>query len=607
MFLRVFLSFLIFFSLPTWVFAVSCERGFSNEEIFISFAKEQIGEGYKAKLGVNWSKEIAENTKHWTRTEVSQFLDFLISRIGGTNVLSKIHHISFGIMNVSFKDFMEMVRFYDQISKDVLDTLLYQMNEYVVDTKDNLPTFIRNYIVDKVKTQQLSEIIGSYFGGVGVAYIMGKLPIHEVNLNDMKSVMYFVNGYISKHGGITEDLGNRVNFFREVVGMEVTQKRPEIVFKNFDELREFGRVLIEEIRREETNNTSVIDLLDSLNRNVTFLLLEKKVNRVFYGLSNAKRHTLIKTVRILREYIEPAEIAKLMVNEPGIYLANPKRLVEVISILKQTYNFSNDKNALEDKNKIRALDKSQEDVSLLGQLFETRTLPVLSSKELIVFIIKENIGYLLLANPTYLKNTITILEKYLSKADVSFMLRYRTNQHIFFQRDLLEIAGSNGLQKIVTVLEKVFEKNEITEIVMRIFFKELKELFDFGYSFAELAEGDSLAISTKLTVNFFPRMWIEAPDQFVSVVDILRFYLDKRSVLFRRINELIEEVDVSSVADVYDALVRMSRAKGHEQMIKLLNSGVSLSEFSPKIQEMKAIENMMSKELGNLSNPDSLH
>lgn len=604
MFLRVFLSFLIFFSLPKWVFAISCEGGFSNEEIFISFAKEQMGEGYKKELGADWSKEIAENTKHWTRTEVSQFLDFLISRIGETNVLSKIHHISFGIVNISFKDFVEMVRFYDQISKDILDTLLYQMNEYVADTKDYLLTFIRNYTIDNVKAQQLSRIIESNFGGVGIAHVMGRLPIHEVNLNDMRSVMYFVNGYISKHGGATEKLGNRVNFFKEVVRMDITQERPKIVFKNFDELREFGGVLIEKIRKEETDNTSMESLLDSLNRSVTFTLLEKKVNRVFYGISNAKRRTLIETVRILEEYIEPAEIAKLMVNEPGIYLANPKHLVEVISILKQAHNFSNDKNTLEDKNKIRAVDKNQEDVSLLGQFFETRILPVLSSKGLIAFIIKGNTGYLLLANPTYLKNTITILEKYLSKADVAFMLRYGTNQHIFFQRDLLEIASSNGLQKVVTVLEKVFEKNEITEIVMRVFFKEL---FELRHSFAELAEGDSPAISTNLTVNFFPRMWIEAPDQFVSVVDMLRFYIDQKSVLFRRVNELIEEVDVFSVADVYDTLVRISRTKGHEQMIRLLNSGISLSELSPKIQETKAVENMMSKEFGNLSDPDSFH
>ena len=594
-FSKFLLSVLLFFSIPNWVLAAPCEGGFANEDIFISFAKKLKGENYEKKLGTDWSHKVAKNTKHWTRMEVSQFMEFLGNRIGEIRTLSTIYIISSGMVNISFKEFMEMVRFYDQISKDILDTLLYQMNEHTVEAADYFLMFIRKYTLDKVKAQEVSNALEGYFGGVGMAHIMGRLSIHEVDLNEIGKVMDFVNTYIRKHGGVPNTLENRVIFFKEVVGMDITQKKPKIILKNFDELRQFGGVLVEEIKRGDTNNITGKDVLDLLNSILTLKLLEVKVNRVFYGISSTRKHTLIETVRILEEYIEPKEVAKLMVNVPEIYLANPKHLTEVIDILKRERDLPDDKIQMVDSNRMGA--------SLMEYLFETQMLPVMSPKELITVIMKENIEYLLLANPIYLQNTINVLKKYLTKVDVALMLRYRTDQHLLFQRDLLEIANTNSLQKIVTVLEKIFGKHEITDILVRNFFHRL---FELRHSFAELTEGSS-DVSTTLTADFFPRIWIETPDQFINIVGIFKTYIEQKSVLLQRIYELIEEIDSHSIKDLYDTLVRISRTQGHDQMARILNSNISLSELSPKMQETKMVEDMIFKETEESEEPPLFH
>ncbi len=581
-FLKSLLSVLLFFSLPNWVLAISCGEVFANKEVFISFAKKLRGEGYEKEFGTDWSQKVAENTKHWTRMEVSQFMDFLNNRIGEENTLKRIEFISSGMVNVSFKEFMEMVKFYDQISKDILDILLYQMSQRIAETRDYFLMFMRNYTLDTVKAQKLSKVIGDYFGGVGIAHVMSRVSIHEVDVKEIGRVMYFVNTYISKYGGSPNILENRVDFFREVVRVDIIQKRPKIILKNFDELKQFGGVLVEEIRRKSTHNTTVKNMLDLLNSTLTVALLDVKVNRMFYILSTAKKHTLIETVRILEEYIEPKEIAQLMVNVPEIYLANPKHLMEVINILKQEHVLPNDKVILDSEGKMKMIDSNHVGVSLVEYLFKKQVLPVINPNELITVIMQKNIEYLLLANPVYLRNTISILKKYLTKTDVALMLRYRTDQHLSFQGNLLEIASTNNLQRIVIVLEKTFETSEITDILVRNFFHEL-------------FEGNS-DISTTLAANFFPRIWKETPDQFINIVGVFRTYIEEKSVLLQRIYELIEEVDPYSIRDLYDSLVQMSRTRGREQVVRVLNSNISLSELSPKMQETKMIENMISRE-----------
>lgn len=604
-FLKLLLSFLLFLSLSNWTLATPCEGGFANEDIFISFAKKLRGNDYEKEIGVHWSRKVAENTEHWTRREVSEFIDFLSHRIGEERTLLTIHYISSGITGISFKEFMEMVRFYDQISKDILDALLYQMNEHTVEAVDYFLIFVKNYTSNTVKAKELSKVLGSYFEGVGVAHVMGRLPLHEVDLKEIGEVMGFVNSYIGKHGGVPNISENRVNFFREVVRMNIAQGRPKIVLKNLGEVKQFGEALLEEIRRADANSTAVKDVSDLLNNIVALKLLEVKVNGVFYGLSIVGKRTLIETVRILEEYIEPKEVAELMVNVPEIYLANPKHLAEVINILKREHDLPNDGVILESEGKMKMVDSHRVGVSLMEYVFETQVLPVMSAKELITVIMRENIGYLLLANPVYLQNTINILKKYLNKIDVALMLRHRTSQHLLFQRDLLEISHTNGLQKIVTALEKIFEKEEITDILVRNF---LHELFDLRHAFAEWTEeGNPTDVSTTLMADFFPRVWMEAPDQFINMVDLFRTYIAQRSVLLQRVYELIEEIDSYSVQDLYETLVQMSREQSHEQMTRILNSDISLSELSPKMQETKIVKDMIFEESEEFEGPPSFH
>ena len=572
MFLKFLLSVLLFFSLPNWVLATSCEDVFASKKTFISFAKKLRGEDYEKELGTDWSQKVAENTKHWNRMEVSQFIDFLSNRIGEENTLRRVESISSIIVDISFSDFMSMVRSYDQINKDIIDTLMYSVFHF--------SDFMQNHIANKIETQELSRIIESYFGGVSAAYIVGALSIHDVNINEIKKAVYFVNSYTARHGIITDHPASRLNYFKEMIFLP-SEKRIErgikggvlSILNNFSELREFIRLVFDEVARMDREGTHFSDSRNRVLYSLKMAIVDPFLKSFF---SMAKIRNLVEIVRIIEEYIEPSEIAKLMVRGEEIYLANPKHLIQVIKVLNQVRRISTDETISQKENEnIRITDKSQKNTSALGQFFEEQTLSMLSVKDFIIFVMKHNMKYLLLAHPVYLRNMIAILENYLSKQDVAFMLKYNTNQHLLFQRGLLKMARSNSLQEIITAFERDFKKDEIAEILMINLFKEL---FALRYSFSELQDGNPIT-STPLAVNFFPRIWIEIPDDFLGVVNILRTYIDQKPVLFRRIKELTQEEEYS-ILMLHEELKGMSRKLASQQITRLLNSGISLSEFS---------------------------
>ena len=560
-FLRFFLFFLILFSLSNWAFAIPCEEGFANEDIFVSFAKKQMGESFEKELEANWSKTIAENTKHWTRTEATQFLDFLINRIREKSTLEKIDKFSEKISDMRFNDFMNMVKSYDQINKDIIDTLIH--------ARSYRDDFIKNHIADKVKTQQLSRILENYIGGAGTFYIINSLPINEINLNEIRKTLLFVNTYTSTHGTVTDTLENKREFFKQIMSLLPSERSAQnlrMSFSNFSEFIEFGRLLFEEMKKIDQEVISRDTFFLSL-QNLNLQDLAGRIHRIFSGFSKSKSAHLMEIVRILEEYIEPSEIAELMMQNEDIYSANLKHLIEVISILKKAHG---------------------------GSTNET------SARELITTMMRESISSLVLANPTYLKNAITIIEKYMGKDFVPLILQSKEDVHLFYRSQLLQAALSDHLQRAITVLEREFTREDITNMIemnTALYIIRSIDLRELGYSRIELFS--SLWVPTDPT----------SPNYFVNIVEILRTYIDQKPVLLRRVNEIIEEISDLSAENFYEELLKMSNELNHTEMVKLLNSDIPLSELNPRIKEIIQYfeEDSESLDFSDPSNPRTLH
>ena len=575
MFTQLFLSFCLLISFPTWVLANTCEGAFSNEKIFVSFAKKQRGEAFEKELGTNWAKEIAENTKHWTPKEVSQFLDFLINRIGEHNTLETIYYISFAISDIRFNDLMNMIRSYDQISKDIIDTLIYIASGADF-YNDSFTTFIQNHVANKKKTWQLSQLLESYVGGTGTAYIMSHLSIREIDPNEVRRVIHFVNDYTRKYGTVTDTMENRTHHLRQYISQDLSPdllpkeyteqqrlRREIISFGNFSELLEFSKWVFEALR--EAQETILRDLSKETGTDEFFEAQKQKMRlrinfgsksiNIFYALSKAKLRNIKKIIAILERYITPEEIAKLMIQKGSIYLANPKNIQETINILKEVYNVSTDKMVSEAKHELVA---SHEGIHMLNKLFERAARrPITSPRELITFIMRENIDALLSASPTYLKDTIDILSTYLSREMVAIILQNKTKWYQQAHYDLLAAAESNNLQKIITALEKSFEKEEITNIII-----------DYA-----LGTSDSLS-------NLLPTTWLTDPDLFIKTLEILTTHLDQKPILLQRVNELMT-MDSSSTSELHKELTEMNNQLDPNTMKKLLTQ-FSLSELNPE-------------------------
>ena len=245
LFLKVLLPFFLFFSIPTWVFAISCEDVFSSGsgEIFISFIKKQMGKKFETELPANWSDKIVEKTKHWTRAEASQFLDFLINRRGDLSTVEHLKSLADLSNTINFKDFMNKVNFYDQINKNIVDELLNRERE-------EFEFLLTNNDVNTVKIQQLNQITENYIGKTGASYVMRDLildrgdELNNSNPREIRNVINFVDSYTKKHGVVIDTLNNRVDFFQTIYIPTTGSNRPlvfkvkiKVTFGDFSELR----------------------------------------------------------------------------------------------------------------------------------------------------------------------------------------------------------------------------------------------------------------------------------------------------------------------------------------------------------------------------------
>ncbi len=578
MLLKVFLSFFMFFSLSTWVFANPCEEAFSSSgSVFVSFVKKQMGKEFETELPANWSAQVTENTKHWTPAEASQFLDFLIHREGELSALKHIKSLAYFPNIISFRDLMDKINFYDQIHRDIVHELLSGNR-----TEESFDSLITNNNVNKVKIQQVSQIIEKYIGKAGVPYVMRDLildmgeELSHSNPKEIGRVIDFVDRYTKKHGVVTDTMDNRVSFFKQFVSLPREEQKPsKIRFSNLSELKEFSELVSKAVRekereiatdarttalKEQTGASAVYSLTRISTFSLQFVMRIKVIN-LLSAYHNLRLSDLKKTIRILELYLEPAEVADILMNKPDIYMMDPKRLKEVIVILETAYNIPfylqrdmdemlgvivNDA-AMRGHKKLT----SKERKAIINHLNKT-------SKAFINYLLRNRTEDLLLTNPTHLENTISILERYVGKTGVALILRMEGFAD--YHRDIL-MTNPDYIQKVINVLEKYFEKDEMTAIV-----------------------GDHFSAMGK----------IKDSDAFTEIVEILGARIDQRSIFFKRITELLkigyEFFPLDEVMlEIRNALIKMSNTLDHRQMKKILEN-THLSELSPLVREMKERE-----------------
>ena len=555
----------MFFSLSTRVFANPCEEAFSSGAggVFISFLKGQMGKEFEIGLSANWTEKITENTKHWTRVEALQFLNFLNNRSGELSSVEYVKSFADSSHTISFKDFMNKVNFYDRINKDIVDELLMR------DRERGFRFLLTNNTINEVTVRQIGEIMESYIGETGASYLMGDLilergsELNNFNPKEMKKVMNFVDRYTKKHGVTSDTLDSRVNFFRQFISLpQGEQHRSRITLRNFDELKEFSKLIFEALREEEGKISATVGQFYSSRKILTFSLrsmIRAKITNLLSAYYDSKLSDLKKVVKIFEQYISPEGVAYMLMNKVDIYMVNPKHLKEVVDLLEETYSvhWSLQKyvdegllmNHMKESNRELTLQDKKEVIETLNK----------TPKEFISHIMKTRVQELLSTNPAHLRDTIIILENYVSEVGIALILRLSRYGRKGYENDLL-MVNSYYLKRIITVLEKYFERNEMIDIVG----------------------------------NYFSAMGrIKESDSFAEIVAILNARIDQKSVFLQRVEELFEIsydfFPLNLIPEVRDELVELSNTLDHRQVKKIL-IGTHISKFSSTIQDIRNME-----------------
>ena len=378
MILKILLPFFLFISFPLWSFANSCENGFPSGEVFITFAKKQLkesGRSFEKLLGPKWVANIAENTKHWTHIEASQFLNFLINRIGAKAALQNLMSFS-DFPKMSINQLMKKIAAYDKINKEIITSIL----------KNRIPLspFLQGNNINKVKRIYL--LIESYIGEQGAVYLLSHINTYEIffesNPNTMKKVIIFVDEYTKKYGFVTDTLENRVNYFRQFVSLPRKQQKPsKIQISNFSELKAFSGLIFKKLRELDTKIKEKSEEgipTDKLNLQLIHLQLiqTRQAGSLFSAFSKANFHDLKETVAVLEQYIKPEEIAKMIMdkNITFIYSANPQNLKSIIDLLKKAHSVPLQKNIYEVKERMsKKIEEERQKGNIESYLAEAMT------------------------------------------------------------------------------------------------------------------------------------------------------------------------------------------------------------------------------------------
>ena len=82
-------------------------------EVFIHFAKEELGAEGMGQMGARWGERIIKSTKSWSVKDAQGFLRFLNQRIGREDTIKRIKSVSY-FQLMSFTSFINRVSFYEE-------------------------------------------------------------------------------------------------------------------------------------------------------------------------------------------------------------------------------------------------------------------------------------------------------------------------------------------------------------------------------------------------------------------------------------------------------------------------------------------------------------
>lgn len=575
MFLRLFLSCFLLVLLPQLSFANSCEKRFANKEVFIAFVKKQLkesGKSFETLLDPEWVANITKNTKHWTHVEASQYLNFLINRIGEKAALQRLEFSpDFPKMRVS--DFIKKVAAYDQINKEIITAVL----------KARIPIslFLQEKSIQKVK--KTFPLIESYIGTEGAIYLISHHTMFTLFFKSkpyvIRKIIDFVDDYTQKHASVTDTLNNRADYFRQFVSLPYSQARiSNIKLNNVSELKEFSKLIYEKLREldkeigeRELDSTTFNIMTNRMNLN---LIQSSKIASMFTAYSTANIKNLKETVAILEQYIKPEEVAHMMLNSTAIYSVKPQKLKEVIDILKKAHSVTPPENIHAVKERmLKEIEEKRKEIENIDpdlvqptiKAIENMSEPPLKPEQFISYMIREHKDFLLSANPTHIKDVMAILEKdYIHKDKWRFVLQPNKQKEIHAG---LLFANPIHLQKVLNVLEKYLEKDDIFLLITEQF----------------------------INISAINR---DTLDSFIKVVDILGTHIEVKEVLNQRISELL--ADSYLTPEIYNTLTTISSTSNHNSMKQFLTE-LPILEFAPSVQEMR---NSMSE---NPSEPTTLH
>ena len=567
MFLKFILPSFLFISLPILVFAYPCEKGFLPAEIFISFTKKKMGKAFEKELGADWSAKVTQNTKHWTHTEASQFLDFLLNRIGEKATVERLKYFP-DFPQVSYKDFIKKITVYDKIDKKIINSVLKS-------GEISLSLF-----VTKDFPQEMIRLVENYIGIQGVVYLLSNPITYEMfftaDPREMKKVIDFTDRYTKKHVFSTDTLQNRLNFFEVLAtSFPLPQIRmSDIRFTNFSELIEFSKLIFTKLREadekieDETATEKTLNL-HLPNRVVLRYIINTLIAPFFSAYSQTSFNNLKETVDILEQYIKPEEIANMMVNKAEIYSVNSKNLKETIDILQKAHSIPSQENIYEAKERMlkeiesaRTTGNAESNlvvplITIVGQM----SAPPFNPKGFIAYMIRQYKIDFLLANPTHIKEVMAILEKYIPRHHWSFILQPQKFKEI--QYGLL-LANPNDLQKIIDAFEKHLERGEVVYLILNHFtaISMIKE---------------------------------KTSESFLRIVETLKTHVDAKSIRIAHIEELLEHYFF--IPEIDSTLSKTSAISNYNTMKKILTE-LPILEFSSSMQET---ENSIKKDASDLS------
>ena len=521
-------------------------------------------EVFEKELSSKWVTHITENTKHWTRIEASQFLNFLINRIGETAALQYLTSFpDFPKMNI--QHFMQKIAAYDQINKEIITSILKQPDI-------PLDLFLQEKDLQKIK--KMFPIIESYIGTEAAVYLISHPEatyglLLQSGPITTKRVMNFVDTYTKKYGFITDTLENRVNYFRQFMSLPHEQRHVSMIkLINFNELREFSKLLFKTLREaEETieRETEIFKLDKAyLNKTALNLIANFRIHNLLSALFEANIKNLRETVTILEQYITPEEVASIMMNSTAIYSLNPRKLKIVIEILKKAHSNPSKENIYETKERIVKRIKEEQKkgniesdlVKPITTIIEKMDEPPLKPVEFISYMIRQYKDNLLSAKPTQVQNVMALLENrgYVPKDKWKVILQ--PNRHKEIQLGLL-VADSGYLEKVLNAFEKYLKKDDIIYLIIHYF------------AYMSMIKKDTLDRFNKL-------------DPFTKVVDILGTHIKIKDILIGRIVELLENHPF--IPEIYETLTTTNSTSDPNTMTKSLTE-LSILEFAPSVQK----------------------